>query len=807
MNFGDAAECSGAGTSVRVPRSWLRELVDVDVPTRELADTLSHAGVAVDAVETFAAGVGGIYVGRVLEVEDVAESKKLCVAQVDVGPKGKVQVLAGAKNFTAGDKVPVALPGATVTTLEVPVGKRTMLGKYESNGMLCSAKEMGISDDHGGIAVLPDAYDLGADVAALLGLGDDVLEFEIYPNRPDCMSVLGIAREVALLFGAELRYPDATVVEEGRPASEIASVTIEAPDACPRYLARVIDGVSFGPSPLVVQARLTACGFRPLGNLVDATNYVLLLTGQPLHAFDLDRLAEGRIVVRRARAGEKITTLDDVARELTTDDLVIADANSAQAVAGVMGGGDSEVGPETKRVLLESAYFDALTVSRTARGMHMHTEASSRFERGTDPEQVPTAAAIAAERIRRWSGGAVASGAIDAGRPPDRRHVTLRPDRVEQILGITVPDDEIARYFTGLGLDVSGRFDTVVPSWRPDLEREIDLIEEIARLYGYEKIPARRRVGIGGGRTEAQLLRERVRSVLTGAGATEATLSTFIAEEDLRAFGYDGDLVRLANPMTVDQRQLRPSLIPGLLRAAQRNLDRGVATVRLFEFGKIFTGWPAGAELPDESEHFAVLLAGDAGGDEWYASSRAFDAFDVKGTVQLLLDEVGIEGWRIESGLGMPFHPGRSARILVGDTYIGRFGEIRPTVARAFGIDGPVVVGGFVLEPLVGLAPTQLEVHALPTQPPITRDISMAVADDVSVEAISATITGAGGGLLERLLLVDEYRGEQVGAGRRSLAFRLWFRAPDRTLAAAEADEARATIVDALRDAHGAEIR
>jgi phenylalanyl-tRNA synthetase beta chain len=795
---------------MRVPRSWLRELVDVDVPTDELAATLSHAGVAVDAVETFAEGVGGIYVGRVLEVSDVPESKKLVIAQVDVGPKGKVQVLVGAKNFSAGDKVPVALPGARVTTLDVPVGKRTMLGTYESNGMLCSAREMGISDDHGGIAVLPDAYELGDDVAALLGLGDDVLEFEIYPNRPDCMSVQGIAREVALLYRTELKVPDATVVEGGSSAAEITSVTIEAPDACPRYLARVIEGVTFGPSPLLVQARLTACGFRPLGNLVDATNYVLLLTGQPLHAFDLDKLDEGRIVVRRAKARETITTLDGTARALTTNDLVIADANKAQAIAGVMGGAGSEVGPSTTRVLVESAYFDPTTISRTARGMHMHTEASSRFERGTDPEAVPTAAAIAAECTRRWAGGTVANGAVDAGRAPERRRVTLRPERLEAILGIEVPGADVDRFFAGLGLDAS-RTDqgwrAVVPSWRPDLEREIDLVEEVARLYGYEKIPPRPRVGIGGDRSVSQKLRERVRDVFTGAGATEVTLSTFISEQDVAAFGYEGDLVRVANPMTVEQRQLRPTLMAGLMRAAQRNLDHGVGCVRIFEFGRIFTGWPADAELPDESEHVAMLLAGEAGGDDWLGSKRSFDAYDVKGAIELVLSAVGVEGWRIEPDAGMPFHPGRSARVMAGDTYIGRFGEIRPSVSRAFGIEGAVVAGGFVCDALFSLAPSELKVHALPTQPPVVRDITMAVADDVPAAEIEATIEASAGTFLERVLLVDEYRGEQVGEGRRSLSFRVWLRAPDRTLTAAEADEARAAVVAALRDAHGAEIR
>ena len=381
---------------MRVPLSWLRELVDVDVSAEELADRLSMTGSAVDKVERFAAGVSGIVVGRVLDVSDVPESDKLVVAHVDAG-KDKVQVVAGAKNFAKDDLVPVALPGATVTTLDVPVATRKMVGgKYESQGMLCSARELGVADEHEGILVLDSDASVGTDVTAMLGLDDDVLEFEIYPNRPDQMSVLGIAREVAVLYDTPLRSPVTAVVEDGGDITAQTSVTIEDRDGCPRYLARVIEGVRFGPSPALVQARLTACGFRPLGNLVDGTNYVLLLVGQPLHAFDLDKLAEQRIVVRRARPGERLKTLDDEERELREDDLVIADASEAQAIAGVMGGHKSEVGERTTRVLLESAYFDPIRVSRTSRHHHMRTEASARFERGADPRMVPNAAALAA---------------------------------------------------------------------------------------------------------------------------------------------------------------------------------------------------------------------------------------------------------------------------------------------------------------------------------------------------------------------------------------------------------------------------
>ena len=790
---------------MRVPLSWLRELVDVDVATQELAVRLSMTGSSVDRIDRFAPGVSGIVTGRVLDVADVPESDKLCVAQIDVG-NDRVQVVAGAKNFRTGDVVPVALPGARVTTLDVAVGTRKMVGgRYESQGMLCSARELGVADEHAGILVLDPETPIGADVAKLLGLDDDVLEFEIYPNRPDQMSVLGIAREVALLYDTELRRPSDDVVEEGPDVGGLTSVEIEDLHGCPRYAARVIEDVTFASSPALVQARLTASGFRPLGNLVDVTNYVLLLTGQPLHAFDLDKLSEERIVVRRARAGERLVTLDAEERELSPDDLVIADAKDAQAVAGVMGGQATEVGPTTKRVLLESAYFDPLTIARTARRHGMRTEASARFERGANPRGVPWAAAIAADEIRRTAGGVVAQGIVDVGTEPERRVVVLRPERMERILGIDVTVDERDRYLRGIGCEVGLSGDglsVVVPLWRPDLEREIDLIEEIARLRGYETIPAVWRTGVRGGRSPEQILRARVRETLLGAGLTEATLSTFVPREDIDAIGYEGDIVRVANPMTTDQRQLRPSLIPGLLRAAQRNIAHGVANVRLFEVGKIFRGWEED-DLPNETEHVGVVLVGSMA-SHWSLESRRADAFDVKGILELALAELGITGWTLESGLGMPFHPGRSANIMLDGKPAGRFGELRPSVARAFDLDA-AVVGGLSLESLFGRAPTELKVLPLATQPPALRDISMWLPEGVLVGDVLETIRTAGGDLLERVEALDEYRPEPTG--RRSVAFSLTFRAADRTLTAAEADATREAIASAVVERNGAEIR
>jgi phenylalanyl-tRNA synthetase beta chain len=792
---------------MRVPIHWLRELVDIDVSTDELAERLSHTGSAVDSIDRFAEGVSGVVVGRVVDVADVAESDKLCIAQIDTGSGSPSTILAGAKNFTAGDLVPAAVPGATVTTLDVPISARPMVGgQYESQGMLCSARELGVADEHEGILVLEPGLEVGADVASLLGLGGEVLEFEIYPNRPDQMSVLGIAREVAVLYGKELRRPDVTVLEEGPDAAGATSVTIEDASGCPRYLARVIEGVSFGPSPALVRARLSACGVRPLGNLIDATNYALLLTGQPLHAFDLDKLAEERIVVRRARAGEKMTTLDGEDRALDPEDLVIADARDAQGLAGIMGGAHSEVGEGTTRVLLESAYFAPVSVARTSRRHHLRSEASARFERGTDPGMVPDAAAIAAEMMRRWAGGTVSTGAVDEGAPPPRRNITFRFSRIERLLGIDVSNDETTRLLTALGCEVAASgeaADVVAPSWRPDLEREVDLIEEVARLHGYETIPPVLAPGVRGGRSAHQILRGRIRDAFLGAGLTEATLPSFISRSDIEAISYDGDLVGVANPMTEDQQQLRPSLFPGLLRAAQRNIAHGVDNVRLFEFGKIFRGWASDAPLPDETEHVAFVLVGNMN-HHWSLPERLPDAYDGLGLCDLALSELGVHDRELSADAAPMFHPGRSANIMLGEVMVGRCGELRPSVAKAFDLEVPVVVGGLSLAPLFAAAPDDLGVQALPTQPPVLRDVSMWLPDGVAAADVVATIRSSGGGFLESVDVLDEYRSDD---GRRSVAFGLSFRAPDRTLRAEEADAARAAIVEAVTSQHRVEVR
>lgn len=793
---------------MRVPIGWLRELVDVDASSDEIADRLTRSGTLVESIDRPASEVSGVVVARVLSVEDVPEAKKPIVrAEVEDGEE-RYQVLAGVKNFREGDLVPLARPGARVTTLPGPVEIRKMLG-HESQGMLCSPNEIGMGEDHSGILVLGEDARLGVDALEHLGLRDDVLELEVTTNRPDLLSILGVAREVAVLFGAPLKPPSYEVVEEGDEAAELTSVDVEDPDGCPRYLARVITELTAGPSPARVQARLAACGVRPLGNLVDATNYVLELTGQPLHAFDMDRLDGERIVVRRARPGERLETLDEVSRELDPDDLVIADARQAQAIAGVIGGAPTEVGPETRRVLLESAHFEPRGVFRTARAHDLRTGASQRFEKRSDPAAVPTAAALCAELLRRWAGGRVARGAVDVGGAPDPDEVGLRFDRTTTILGVDVPRAEQAGVLEGLGCRVVESDDeaaVTVPTWRGDLTREIDLVEEVARIHGYDRIPFRVPTGRRGALSRTQRLRRRIRGALLGAGLSEATLFSFLGDEDLSSLG-DAPAREITNPMSSDQTRLRPSLIPGLLRAAQRNTARGTEAVRLFELGVTWGPWPEDAELPEEVERLGVVLAGEADAATPHGSPRPFDGYDGKGVAELALDELGVHGWELGPCEEMPFHPGRSAAVVVDGERVGAFGEVRPGVVRDHDLDGGVVLVELDLEVLFQAARDTLTVAPVPRLPAVLRDVALVVDEEIPAGAVLETIRGSGGEHLEEATLLDVYRGEQITEGRKSLAYRLVFRAPDRTLTAEEADAGRDAVVSAAAERYGAELR
>lgn len=786
---------------MRVPLSWLRELIPVDLAPEKLGDLLSGKGMHVEAIERPWEGLERVIVGRVVEVRDHPDSDKLCVARVQTG-SGEQEVVVGVRNMGPGDLVPLAGPGARVPALPEPLSARRIRGVV-SNGMLCSAKELGISQDHGGILVLTeDGLDPGVDVKTALGLDEVVLDLEIESNRPDLLSIGGIAREVAAATGSPLTWPDTHVVEGGVAAADAASVRVEAPDGCPRYLARVIRSVHVATSPVRAQARLTAAGVRPLSNVVDATNLAMLELGQPLHAFDLHRLAGPEIVVRRARAGERVTTLDEIERTFEEGDLLICDRDRPIGIAGIMGGASTEVSEGTSDVLIESAYFEPRGIHRTSRRLLLSTEAAMRFSRGTDPEGVGTAAARAAQLMSAWAGGEVLLGAIDVGASPPRRRLRVRPARATAIAGHDISAADVAGALGSLGIETAASTDAVdaeIPGFRPDLEAEIDLIEEVIRVHGYERVGSTvPRGSEPGAYDDGFVVRARVRERLVRAGVREALSLSFASQTDVDLFGHP-DPVRVANPPASETPFLRTSLLPNLVRGIARSMKRGASGAALFEVGRVFRlGDPV-----RERETVAVALGGRAGDGIWY-DDRVFDVLDAKGALESLLDGLGVEGWMLGDVPGPPFHPARSRTVIVGDTRAGVVGELHPAAVREFDLDERIGVFELDLSALFAAGGRTFTFRDVPRYPPVRRDLAFIVPEDVAVGEVQDAIEASADHLMDRCVLFDVFRGEILPEGTKSLAFALDLRAPDRTLEAAEADAVVDAIVQRLEEQFGA---
>jgi phenylalanyl-tRNA synthetase beta chain len=789
---------------MRIPLSWLREFVQIELDVDAFAERIDAHGIKVEGIERPWAGLEGVVVARVLEVRDHPNSDKLCLATVDAGD-GPVQVVVGIRNMAAGDLVPWARPGSRVPVLDEPLGTKRLRGET-SNGMLCSPREIAISHEHEtGILILPDDLPVGADLKAALGLDDAVLDIEVEPNRPDFLSVFGVARETSSILGIPLIEPDLRVAEDPERADEVATVELRAPDGCPFYLARVLRGASEGSTPLRAQARLTAAGMRPVAPIVDATNYAMLELGQPLHAFDLLRLAGPGIVVRRAESGERLVTLDGVERELSEEDLLICDLEGPVAIAGIMGGQTSEVSGSTTDVLLESAYFTRTGVIRTARRLELHSEASHRFERGTDPEGPARAASRCAALIAAWTGARVLTGAAQAGGPPERRSVSMRSARATALLGYPVTPADAAAVFDALRMthrEGSDLVEVEVPGYRVDIEREVDLIEEVVRIQGYERVGATiPRSPEPGGLPESYAFARRVRDALVRIGLRQAVPLPFVSEDDLALMG-DADAIPLANPLRAEEAWLRRRVLPGLLRTAARNQRWGTGSVSIFEVGTVFRS----ADPVEERRQVGIVLCG-AAGEGWAAEDREYDVLDVRGVVEALFDDLGVEGWTLGEPPGAPFHPGRSARIQLEDRSIGLLGELHPREAASLDLEGRVAIAELEMEPLRAAASRAFDLIEVPRFPPVRRDLAFVVADDVPAGTAHAALEAAAGALLDRAVLFDVFRGGAVPEGRKSLAFALEFRAPDRTLTDEEVEPAIAAIVDRLRADLGAELR
>jgi phenylalanyl-tRNA synthetase beta chain len=791
---------------MRAPLSWIREFTPVDASTDELVAALNQVGLEVEAVDEPGREVRGVVAARVLDVVRHPKADKLTLVDVDFG-NGSTRVVCGAENVAAGDVVPYAPAGAHLPEPFGVLERRTIRG-VESDGMLLAPDELGLGDDHEGIVHLDEAAEPGADVRALLGLDDVIFDLSITPNRPDAMCIVGVARELAAHFGWPLEVAGARAPTDPAVPSDI-SVRIEAPDRCPRYLARVAR-VTMGASPAWMAQRLVKAGMRPISNVVDVANYVLLERNQPLHAFDLQRLGGRGILVRLAKRGEHITTLDGVDRALDREDLLICDAEGApQAIAGIMGGGTSEVSDGTTEILLEAAYFDRMGVARTSKRLKLRSESSARFERGIDPNGVADHAERAMELFAEVAAARVAEETVDEyPRPVERTRIRVRTSKVNGVLGTALRDMEILDALRPLDIEVDGSGDditAIAPTFRPDLEREIDIIEEIARRVGFASIGrtvARPSEQVGG-LTHQQQERRLVADALVGAGLSEVVTIPLVAPADLERAGAPLDrAVEAANPLRAEESVLRSRILPGLLRAVAYNLARGFTDVGLFEVGRVFLAPQSKkALLPDEPTHAAIALAGSVRRRPIEAD-RPVDPFDAVDVLRQVFDAVEVADGRTEST-----DPARAAAIVVDDQEIGVVGELDRALLGALELTPPVVGFELDLDQLLAARRRDRTFRLPSPYPPSTIDLAFVVAEDVPAAALAATLRDAAGGLLEEVRLFDVFRSDALGEGRKSLAFTLRFRAPDRTLTDDEVGEVRGRCIDAVAREHHGELR
>ncbi|MXZ75641.1 MAG: phenylalanine--tRNA ligase subunit beta [Gemmatimonadetes bacterium] len=803
---------------IKVPLSWLQAYCDVPWPVEELVDRLVMSGLEVDGVDTVGSDFEEFVVGHVERVERHPNADRLSLCTVDVGGE-TLQVICGAPNVAAGQKVPVARVGAVLPGgMEI---RKAKIRGVESFGMICSEAELNLSDDHEGIMVLDAAVEPGQPLKDIVGGPETVLSIDVGTNRPDCLALVGVAREITALSGGELRIPSGVVDEAGPPVDTLASVRVDAPDDCPRFVGRVITGVRIGPSPDWLKRRIEAAGIRSISNVVDVTNYVMLEMGQPLHAYDLDRLAGRGIVVRRAGEEEAFTTLDDVDRTLDGEVLMIADHETGIGVGGVMGGLDTEITPETDRVFLEGACFDAVRVRRGSKALQLQTDASRRFERGMDPELQGEAVGRAAGLIAEVAGGMVAEGMIDVRTPADPDPVIrLRTSRVNGLLGTALDRDEIAALLRRLRFDT--RADGVdlevgVPSFRRDVFREVDLIEEVARLYGYDRIepvasaPPRDDTAEAREREEArrgtQDDQRRLRDAMAGFGFTEVVTHSLLHPDLNRLIDPDRPGVMIDNPLSPELSAMRTNLAASVLGVVRWNANRKVRDIRIFEAGRVF--WAKEEGLPDEPEHLCFAVTGQRHSPHWDGPPGAFDFFDLKGLAEALLGRLGLD--RVETvpydKIDPLFDADRTGELLADEVRAGRFGAVAQRVLDHYEIREPVWMGVIDCGVLFGQASDRRTYHAPPKYPAVERDLAIVVPEEVTHRDILNEIRACSGDLLESVELFDVYRGTQIAAQSKSMAYAMRFRSGERTLTDAEVTRLQDKVLRRLVSRYRAELR
>ncbi|PLS76548.1 MAG: phenylalanine--tRNA ligase subunit beta [Actinobacteria bacterium] len=790
---------------MRVPLSWLRDFAPFEGDPVALGETFDDLGMVVEGLERVGDGLDGVVVARVLDVRPHPKADRVRLTEVDAGDGQPRQVVCGAPNVAPGQLVALATIGALLPG-DFEISRRKVRGEW-SEGMICSARELGLGEDAEGIMVLPDGLGPGAPFAEAMGISADVVyDLAIEANRPDALCVVGVARDAAARLGLPFAIPDHPVLEGPQPVAELATIAVQCPELCPRFTARVITGVRVGESPAWLVRRLALAGMRAISDVVDASNYVMLELGQPTHPYDLDLLPGAGLLVRRAEPGDTLVTLDGVTRRLGDgDDCLICDANGVPVgIGGIMGGASSEISPSTTRVLLEAAYFDRMTIARTSKRLGLRTEASARFERGCDPEGIERAVARFCSLL---AGGEVAAGMLDQWqRPPRPRPVRLRTARVNALLGASLDDEQIPALLEPVGFTASpagdGLHDVVVPSFRPDVEAEIDLVEEVARHHGYSRIaPTVPSSPYVGQLTPYQRGRRLLRDILAGAGVSEAVSSPLVAPGDHERAGLEGEAIAAVDPLAREESILRTSLLPGLLKAVSFNASHRSPDVKLFEIGHVFRPPPGRrAPLPDEPEMLAVALADPEGRPD-------AGAVEAKRLLDLVLDAMHLSGARLDAATAPGFHPSRTARVQLGGDMIGYLGEVDPFVLEAMGIAGRVGLIEVFLEGLVPRQRVYVQARPLSRHPSSDIDLAFVVDDSTPAAAVALSLRQAAGELLADLRLFDVFRDARLGSDRRSLAFRLRLQALDRTLTDGEVADLRRRCIEAVESAHGAELR
>ncbi|MBW7956969.1 MAG: phenylalanine--tRNA ligase subunit beta [Deltaproteobacteria bacterium] len=788
--------------------NWLKEYLEGAPPARELAERLTMTGTEIESVTEIGAGFTNVVTAQVLECEKHPNADKLSLCKVRTD-KEELSIVCGAKNMKPGDKVALALPGA-----ELPGGfkiKKSKIRGVESQGMMCSEVELGLKDTSEGIMILPEDAPLGVDFRTILG-ADFMMEAGITPNRADLLSIRGMAREAAAVTGAAFKDKEFKVDEAGRPIGECASVSIEKDAPCRRYAARVVEGVQIGPSPDDIKARLEAHGVRSINNVVDVTNLVLLETGQPLHAFDLDKLNGAVINVRPAREGETIETIDGKTRNLDASMLVIADSKGPVALAGVMGGSGSEVTGSTKRILIESAWFEPSSVRRASRKHALSTESSYRFERGVDIEGVTRALDMAASLVLKLAGGQAAKGSIDIY--PGKyapAGITFRTERASRILGVGVRTEEALNILGRLGISARetspGVISAAPPSYRMDLTTEIDLMEEVARIFGYNNIPTTLPIAaVSPGETgEPTALRRSIRSLLSGSGFTEVMNYSFISRDLFAMAGGEAVKgVELLNPLTEEQTVMRTGLIPSLLENMARNLAWKREDLRIFEIAPAFV---PGDGLPGETWKIAGLLYGNRYEPGWSYPKDTVDFFDVKGVIERMLEGLGVEGARFEAAGHPLLHPGKTAALKISGKHAGILGELHPDLWGRYGLRKPAYVFELEIEPIEKSSGKGKKYRELPRFPESARDIAFILSEDVPFGDIYEAIRKIDLKTIETVELFDVYYGRNIPSGTRSLAVRVTYRSRERTLTDQEVEDTHGKVLKMLSERFKAEIR